>query len=57
MAEVETILAIIENVTTLGLMALGLRYIDGLRREEKTEKNERTQDIVEDWKRIRELGD
>lgn len=55
MADIEAFLSILENITTLGIMALGLRYVDGLRQEERKEKKERTEDIVKDWKRIREI--
>lgn len=57
MSELESILAIAESVTLFGFMFLGLRYIDSLRKEERSEVDDRTKDIVDDWKRMRQLDD
>lgn len=59
MDEMQAIQGIAESLTLvsflLGFMIIALRYVDGLRRDEQTTKNQRTEDIIKDWRKLRDI--
>lgn len=55
MDDLQGITSAIESVSLIGFMLLSLRYVDTLRREEQASEKERTQDIVDDWKKLRDI--
>lgn len=57
MEDLEAIFSLVESITLIGFLLGSLRYVDSLRREEQTSEKERTNDIIDDWKRMRQLED
>lgn len=53
--ELDAMLEFANSLSLIGFMLIALRYVDSLRREEKQESDDRTNDIVEDWKRMRNI--
>ena len=57
MDEVQAITSLGETLGLIGFLLLSLRYLDTRRAEERLDEKERTQDIVDDWKRMRKLDE
>jgi len=59
MEDIQAVNQLAENITLIGFilsfMTVSLRYVDALRREEKSKKDSRTDDIIRDWKNLREI--
>lgn len=59
MEDLQAISSLAESLTLVGFlltfMTVALRYIDALRKEEQSIKNSRTDDILRDWRKLREI--
>lgn len=57
MPEMQILVELVNSLGLLGFSIAALYYVDHLRRDEKKEANDRTDDIINDWKKLRGLED
>lgn len=57
MEDIQAFVSAFESLSMVGFLLLGLRYVDTLRKERKQSEQDRTDDIIADWKRLREVDE